>query len=236
MKKGQSSIKCYNCKKFIDGPIDKSKALSCSLLTLDEFNIYTNPSIYKSWICPKCCANEFPFRDVCTNALHLENIGPRNPKGDINIILDKNIEDFVNECNLISVNTNDEQTHEDLYNNINYKYYCLQDSNKINKNISSSIGICHTNIASLSKHIDELKLTLSLLRNEFHINAITEHKIWKGVDTLVNVDIPGYKPFIFDAAETNHGGIGFYVKESLQIKVRDDWKFNSPGNFESTFI
>ena len=26
-----------------------------------------------------------------------------------------------------------------------------------------------------------------------------------------------------------------YVKESLQIKVRDDLKFNSPGNFEPTF-
>ena len=147
--------------------------------------------------------------------MHLENIAPRNPKGDINIILDKNIEDFVNECNLISENTNDEQTDEDLYNNINSKYYSIQDFNKINKNISSSIGICHTNIASLSKHIDELKLTLSLLRNEFHIIAITEHKIRNGVDTLVNIDIPGYKPFIFDATETSHGGTGFYAKESL---------------------
>ena len=94
------------------------------------------------------------------------------------------------ECNLISENTNDEQTDEGRYNNINSKYYSNQDFNKINKNISSSIGICHTNIASLSKHIDELKLALSLLRNEFHIIAITEHKIRKGVDTLVNIDIP----------------------------------------------
>ena len=91
-------------------------------------------------------------------------------------------------------------------------------------------------IASLSKHIDKLKLTLSLLRNEFHIIALTEHKIRKGVDTLVSIDIPGYKPFIFDATETSHGGTGFYVEESLQIKVRDDLKFNSPSNFESTFI
>ena len=73
---GQSSSKCYNCKKCIHGPIAKSKSLSCSLLT---FNLYTNPSINKSWIFPKCCANEFPFHDVCTNALHVENIAPRNP-------------------------------------------------------------------------------------------------------------------------------------------------------------
>ena len=99
---------------FIHGPIAKSKFLSRSLLTFDEFNLYTNHSINKSWICPKCCANEFPFHDVYTNELHLENIAPQNPKGDINIIVDKNIEDFVNECNLISENTNDEQTDEHL--------------------------------------------------------------------------------------------------------------------------
>ena len=61
------------------------------------------------------------FLSMMSAHLHLGNIAPRNPKGgrDINIILDKNIEDFVNECNLISENTNDDQTDEDLYNNIN---------------------------------------------------------------------------------------------------------------------
>ena len=54
--------------------------------------------------------------------------------------------------------------------------------------------------------------------------------------TTVNIDIPGYKPFIFDYTETSHGGTGFYVKDSFQIKIRHDLKFNSPSNFESTFI
>ena len=33
-----------------------------------------------------------------------------------------------------------------------------------------------------------------------------------------------------------HGGTGFYIKESLVYVRRDDLKFNSPGNYESTFI
>ena len=53
------------------------------------------------------------------------------------------------ECNLISINTNEEQNDDELYDNINSKYYG-QEFNKI-KNLSSCIGICHTNIASLSK-------------------------------------------------------------------------------------
>ena len=105
-------------------------------------------------------------------------------------------------------------------------WYSIQEFNKT-KNLSSSIGICHTNIASLSKHIEELKLTLSLLRNEFHVIAITEHKIRKGVEMLANIDIPGYKPFIFDSTATTHGGTEFYVNESLQLNIRDDLKFNS---------
>ena len=32
------------------------------------------------------------------------------------------------------------------------------------------------------------------------------------------------------------GGTGFYVKSSCVFNKRDDLKFNSPGNFESTFI
>ena len=69
---------------------------------------------------------------------------------------------------------------------------------------------------------------MSLLRNEFHIIAITGHKIGKGVETVANIEIPGYKPLIF--------ATGFYVNESLQIHFRDVLKFNSPGDFESNFI
>ena len=44
------------------------------------------------------------------------------------------------------------------------------------------------------------------------------------------------KPHTTTPIETSHGGIGFYIKESLVYAKRDDLKFNSPGNYESTFI
>ena len=46
----------------------------------------------------------------------------------------------------------------------------------------------------------------------------------------------GYHPFVFDPTETSHGGTGFYIKDSLVYVKRDDLKFNSPSNYESTFI
>ena len=46
----------------------------------------------------------------------------------------------------------------------------------------------------------------------------------------------GYHPFVFDATETTQGGTWFFISDSLAFKKRDDLKFNSPGNYESTFI
>ena len=50
-----------------------------------------------------------------------------------------------------------------------------------------------------------------------------------------NIKLNGY-PFASDTTETYHGGTGFYVNESSVFNKRDDFKFNSAGNFESTFI
>ena len=53
---------------------------------------------------------------------------------------------------------------------------------------------------------------------------------------IVGHDIPGYQPFVFDCSNTTHGGTGFYIKNSIVFNKRDDLKFYSPGDFESTFI
>ena len=133
-------IKCHNCNKVIHGPNAKSKSQCCSLLNIEEFNLYTNPSINKEWICPKCCANKLPFYDLSTNDLHFENIIPHNAKGGgggINLILNNNLEDFVKKCNSTSTNPKDDQNDgDDLFNNINFKYYNMFEFNRIKNNLS----------------------------------------------------------------------------------------------------
>ena len=76
----------------------------------------------------------------------------------------------------------------------------------------SSFGLFHVNIASLDKHIDDLKLILSLLNYNFDIIGISEHKILKDTLPSNNIKIPGYEEFIFEPTETTHGGTGFYIK------------------------
>ena len=93
-------------------------------------------------------------------------------------------------------------------------------------------------MASIGKHFDDLNLVISLLKFDFHIIGISEHKIQKENDdnSFSNINLEGYHPFVFDPTETSHGGTGFYVKDSLVYVKSDDLKFNSPSNYESTFI
>ena len=101
----------------------------------------------------------------------------------------------------------------------------------------SSLGLLHTNLSSIVKHFDDLNLVLSLFKFDFHIIGISEHKIHTNDgNSITNINLDGYQPFVFDPTETSHGGTGFYIKESLVYVKRDDLKFNSPGNYESTFI
>ena len=66
---------------------------------------------------------------------------------------------------------------------------------------------------------------------------ITEHKIQQGnVACILNIDIPGFHPFVFDCSDTTHGGTGLYTKNSIVFNKRDNLKIHAPGQFESTFI
>ena len=98
-------------------------------------------------------------------------------------------------------------------------------------------GFLHTNIASLYKHHDDLLTTLTPLKFEFHVIAITEHKI-RDTIPIQNIEIPGYHEFIYDSSETSHGGTGFFVKRSPAYNIRNDLKLVPPcsGEFESTFL
>ena len=78
---------------------------------------------------------------------------------------------------------------------------------------------------------------LTLLKPVIHVIGISEHKIHRNdTNNTTNINIEGYHPFVFDPTETTHGGTGFYIKDSLVFERRDDLKFNSSSEYESTFI
>ena len=66
----------------------------------------------------------------------------------------------------------------------------------------STLGLCHVNIASLSKDFDELQDTLSSIKKDFEVIGITEHKIRKDINPITNLTLEGYRPFLYDSSET----------------------------------
>ena len=237
-KKGQNSIRCKNCKKSVHGP---GKFKTCSVLSVDDYNILMGAnSSDPNWLCTICTSRETALNFIDNNELHLLNCATSIDSVNISVCSNESTEAFIRECNELSLKQFDpdsDDDQDDLFDNINSKYYNIHQFNTdLKYDKDSSLAICHTNIASISKHIDDLRLSLSMLKTNFHIIGITEHKIRDGMDPIVNLDIEGFKPFIYDTTKTSHGGTGFFISESINHKLRDDLKFNSAGDFESTFV
>ena len=192
--------------------------------------------------CPKCSAETLPFNCTSDNELFIENLRlNKNVSEDLNIIPQNQFKEFLDECNNIPNNlleNVDNKDLEDFPNPVNSKYHDIHQFNQIKPDPISSLGLIHTNLASIGKHFDDLNLVISLLKFDFHIIGISEHKIQKENDdnSFSNINLEGYHPFVFDPTETSHGGTGFYVKDSLVYVKKDDLKFNSPSNYESTFL
>jgi exonuclease III len=69
----------------------------------------------------------------------------------------------------------------------------------------------HLNIASLSLHLDDLKVLLRLLDYPFDVIAVSETKIKEGFDPITNIYIDGYN-FVHTPTKTDFGGVGLFIK------------------------
>ena len=61
---------------------------------------------------------------------------------------------------------------EHFYTQINSQYYDISEFNRISHNKEASFSLIHTNLASITKHHDDLQLTLSLLKTKFDVIGV----------------------------------------------------------------
>ena len=98
-------------------------------------------------------------------------------------------------------------------------------------------SIFHMNIASLSKHKEELEAALSLLDFQFDIIGITETKILKDITPIISPSLNGYAPES-TPTESTKGGALIYIKKPLVYDRRDDLEklMYKPKELESVFV
>ena len=100
----------------------------------------------------------------------------------------------------------DEVDPDLMLSNITSNYYTID---KINKDIGNSnskvVSLIHCNIRSLSKNLTLLNDMIYTLSSKPDIIAVTETKL--NVNTIHNIEIPGYNFYHVDSA-TAAGGAG----------------------------
>ena len=138
---------------------------------------------------------ESPFNIIDNNDLSFVNTELSSEPVNLRVCPDVNMKVFLTECNEISLDEHgqDSGDEDEFRNNITSRYYDIHEFNtKTKHDLNSSLRIGHTNIASISKHIDDLHIALSMLKVNFHIIGITEHKIQNKMDPIVNLDLEGF--------------------------------------------
>ena len=94
----------------------------------------------------------------------------------------------------------------------------------------------HLNIHSLYFHIDEFRIALKLHNLQFDFICITETKIIKNIEPLVDITIDGYQYPVGTLTEATKGSVLIYVKEGIEFKPREDLNIYKPKELESYFL
>ena len=140
-------------------------------------------------MCLRYQSNIFPFFNQPISDVSLINSGFNNFRfsSDTNILPDENLKSFFTKCNSIETLFND----SDHPVAIDSKYQDINNFNKLNINKHSSLATLHLNVASLSKHFEDLQNFVFLLKHSFGIIGMSEHKITKCSKNSA-FSLPGY--------------------------------------------
>ena len=154
--KKQKRVSCQICNTWFHKKCTRLSGKDFKLISFKKFNS----------LCLSCFHKYVPFESPKNNKnlkaySHMNIIiTPRSTKTN-----------FYNNCNSIKMPFDDNDHHTF----INSKYYNINELNALN-NKGNYFGILHLNIASLSKHIGSLSYVLSMMKFNFPIMELCEHK------------------------------------------------------------
>ena len=205
---------CTNCNQFYH--------LICSKLTKKDFPL-------KNWECNKCCIQNLPLSGINNDDFILTAHGYDSPSAEIL----KNIPTFSIKTLLDQLPGEKFSKDEFVSNTVDSKYYTPAEF--INGKLSKKkFTMIHLNIASLQRHIDELRTLLTLISHPFDIIAITETRLHDQTP-LVDVNIEGYD-FHHKETLSQNGGAAIYIKSCHDYEVLDNYSVTHKNICESLFI
>ena len=234
-RKNQSCIKCSICEKFVHRKCAKISIVDLRLMELSK----------KVFYCQVCLDNDLPLQgtdndsDVFTIPM---------PKFDCDANLDHT---YLNNL-FVSPNNDDADENENIpeefvFKPIPARYYAKNSINfddidttlQVNSdgaipNKFSSLGINMRSLAN-AKNFAKLQLFLKTLSFQPTVIAINETYL-RDNESGPHCSLDGYV-FVSNCRK-NHkgGGVGIYVKDTLNFKLREDLTIMDEKIFESLFI
>ena len=213
-------IKCILCNYKVHIKCNEPDIKSYELMQKNELIM----------ICIKCKKENIPFFSSSNNEITKQaNNSQTQTSSSINLFF-KGINEFNQNQNS---NDGDEDDDDDKLP-INCKYIDI-DSFKFENN--NDFSLFHLNIASLSKHKEELETILTMLNFKFDVIGISETKIKKNSAPIYDVSLKGYN-FYSTPTESDKGGVSLFIADNHKCKPRKDldsltYKSNE---LESVFI
>ena len=85
---------------------------------------------------------------------------------------------------------------------------------------SNHLSICHLNVQSLASTFTEFEVMLH--QHRFDIITLSETWLKNNLEVIKHITIPGYKMEYNNRIHKRGGGVGLYIHENLQYKIRSD--------------
>ena len=205
--------KCCECKKKITK--FQNKCSECNHY-IHKQCLPKNHNDGKS-ICTTCLFNHLSLSQVSNHEFHQFF----KEKTDF-----ENIPGFKIQSLIDDLKKNQNEDNSFISDSIKSKYFTPSEFMEY-KFDKSTFSILHVNVASLAKHINDLKSLLAGLNHDFDVISVTETKFKDVSSNLINVDTP---------TKSDFGGCLIYAKSVFSCKLLPEFSISVKGIFESTFV
>jgi hypothetical protein len=124
------------------------------------------------------------------------------------------------------------QTH------VHCEYYEPKQFNNVSDSFQNSTSYFHINTCSLSKKWDRFRELICELQGEkFSFDFIGVSEVFDTCNRDCRIHLPGFHDIITRTRKDSvRGGVGLFLNENINFKVRDDLSIFIPHVFESLFV
>ena len=174
-------------------------------------NRVNNATATRSFYCGKCLSSCLPFQSLSNDEFF-----------DLNSIsVDYLLSNFNSDVDLDFENTACDNSDPALY----YEYSEL---NNVFSPDDNDFSVIHVNIVSLIRNFHKLEPLFCAMEKFPDVIAISETRL---KDFHMDTDIPSIEGYEFIRNDSNLtvGGVGIYIKNTIDYKITNDFQLNTPA-------